>query len=115
MNNVVSLWDSVLLVRVGVDVRFLSELKTALASLPDNQWKVIASRFGQLDGGFRSMSQAQKFLGISRQRVEQIEKRAVEMLRDELKSRGVSLVKIGRVRINKYNIKYGNTVFEREQ
>lgn len=98
--------DNVLLCRVGVKPEFLQELLGAITFMPDNQRFIIKARFGLLDGQFRSMSSTQKIADLSRQRVDQIEKRAVEMLRETFKGRG-ALKEIGRVRINKHNITWG--------
>lgn len=106
--------NNVLLCRVGVKQEYLSELLSAVSALPDNQRSVIEARFALADGKFRSMSDAQKFLGVSRQRVEQIEKRAVEMLRASLSGRG-ALKDTGYVRINKHNIKWGREFISRAE
>jgi len=54
-----------------------------LAQLPANERKVIELRFGLRDGQERTLDAAGRELGVTRERVRQLEDRALRRLRDE--------------------------------
>jgi len=77
------------------------KLGRMLTSLTENERKVIELRFGLKDGERRTLDEIGKEFGVTRQRIQQIESKALERLRHpaqlqqvtELhKSRGVSMV-----------------------
>ena len=51
------------------------------SSLNPQELKVITNRFGLVDGIFRTQREVGEFLGISRQRVSQIESKATKKIK----------------------------------
>lgn len=100
-----------LLCRVGASN--VNNVLSAISALTQNHRNIVELRFGLSDGELRSMSKTAKDAGISRQRVEQIERRAVEEIRRMLVSVGGTVVDSGDVRINRKTIKWGKNVIAR--
>jgi RNA polymerase nonessential primary-like sigma factor len=60
------------------------DVKDLLSCLSPQQQEVLTLRFGLVDGHEQSLAQISKYLGISRERVRQIEKKALTYLREHL-------------------------------
>ena len=56
-------------------------IELIVSSLNTQELKVITNRFGLVDGIFRTQREVGTFLGISRQRVSQIESKAIKKIR----------------------------------
>ncbi|MBI4235877.1 MAG: sigma-70 family RNA polymerase sigma factor [Chloroflexi bacterium] len=61
----------------------LGVVVTAVAGLPPREHRVLALRYGLLDGEPRTLSEVGRAMGISRERARQIEERALRMLRSQ--------------------------------
>ena len=62
---------------------FLNEqIREVMDTLPDRERKVIELRFGLADGTGRTLEQVSREMGITRERVRQIELKALKILRD---------------------------------
>lgn len=59
-----------------------SAVRALIATLPEKHGKVISARFGIGDGEEKTLSQCAEMLGVSPERVRQIESRALRMLRN---------------------------------
>ena len=67
------------------------ELEKVLLDLNDDRSKqIIELRFGLNGVGAHTLEETGKMFGITRERVRQIEKRALRMLRIKLKKRGLN-------------------------
>lgn len=60
------------------------DVKNLLPCLSPQQQEVLTLRFGLVDGCEQSLAQVAKYLGVSRERVRQIEKKALTYLREHL-------------------------------
>lgn len=60
------------------------DIKNLLSCLSPQQQQVLTLRFGLVDGREQSLSQIGKYLGISRERVRQMEKKTLTYLREHL-------------------------------
>lgn len=58
-----------------------NELRTMLEELPANEARVLRMRFGLVDGNFHSLSEIGRRMGLSRERVRQINNAALNTLR----------------------------------
>ena len=56
-------------------------IELIVSSLNTQELKIITNRFGLVDGIFRTQREVGTFLGISRQRVSQIESKAIKKIR----------------------------------
>ena len=63
------------------------EVKEALSCLTDREREVIESRFGLKDGTARTLEETGKKLGVTRERIRQIESKALGKLRNPRRSR----------------------------
>ncbi len=63
------------------------QLLKVLASLPDNERRVIEMRFGLLDGRCRTLDEIGLEFGVTRERIRQIEGKALSRLRHPSRSR----------------------------
>ncbi len=63
----------------------LNEIKEVIDTLKDNERKVLMLRYGFDGSGAKSLGEVGKILSISRERVRQLEKRAVERIREHFK------------------------------
>jgi RNA polymerase sigma factor (sigma-70 family) len=73
------------LVELGLDQERLNRM---LAQLGSKEEAVLRIRYGFLDGRGHTLAETGGFLGVSRERTRQIEKRALEKLRDLVKVDG---------------------------
>lgn len=74
---------------VPLDSQVAATLADAVAALPDRERRVIALRFGFEDGTKWTLSGTGKQVGVCKERVRQIERDALALLRMELTDRGV--------------------------
>ena len=72
---------------VVADDNYLEHVRTAVARLDPRERLVLALRFGFLDAEPVTLREAGRRLGLSRERVRQIERRALHRLRDRLRPR----------------------------
>ena len=83
--------DDVVLASDLVERQALSEqLRSVLNSLPTREAKIIGMRYGLVDGHEHTLQDVADEVGVSRERVRQLEKHALTMLRDP--SRNESLM-----------------------
>lgn len=59
----------------------LGEMEAALGDLPVREQRVLALRYGLAEDGPHTLSEVGRIMGISRERVRQIEERAIRLLR----------------------------------
>jgi RNA polymerase primary sigma factor len=64
-----------------------SRLEGLLGNLSKRERTILAYRFGLEDGNVHSLAETGKMVGITRERIRQIEKRAIEKMRRMLKKR----------------------------
>ena len=64
-----------------------SRLTELLARLSKRERRILSYRFGLEDGNLRSLAETGKMVGITRERIRQIEKRAIEKMRRMMKKR----------------------------
>jgi RNA polymerase primary sigma factor len=64
-----------------------SKLAELLAKLSKRERRILSYRFGLEDGNLRSLAETGKMVGITRERIRQIEKRAIEKMRRMMKKR----------------------------
>lgn len=57
------------------------ELAKAIKTLPPREQDIIALRFGLLDGGIRTLEEIGKKYGVTRERIRQLEAKALEKIR----------------------------------
>mgnify|MGYP001041903141 CR=1 FL=1 len=62
-------------------IKLHADIDTAIHQLQDKEAKIIRYRYGLLDGKNRTLEAVGKILGLSRERVRQLEKRALEKLK----------------------------------
>jgi RNA polymerase primary sigma factor len=70
-----------------VDDDYLAHVRNAVSALDSRERLVLALRFGFLDDDPVTLREAGRRLGLSRERVRQIEKRALRRLRERLAQR----------------------------
>jgi RNA polymerase primary sigma factor len=58
-----------------------------LGNLSERERQILAYRFGLDDGNLRSLAETGKMVGITRERIRQIEKRAIQKMRTLMKKR----------------------------
>jgi RNA polymerase primary sigma factor len=58
------------------------QIREVLSNLPDRERRVIELRFGLDDGNGRTLEEVSQDMGITRERVRQIELKALKILRD---------------------------------
>lgn len=63
------------------------KLEIYLQSLSKRERRILSYRFGLEDGNLRSLAETGKMVGITRERIRQIEKRAIEKIRRMMKKR----------------------------
>lgn len=66
----------------AVEASMQADVRTALATLRERDRRLLELRFGLEEGGGRTLEEIAKELGVSRQRVRQIEQRALARLRE---------------------------------
>jgi len=64
-----------------------SRLEALLADLSKRERVILSYRFGLEDGNLRSLAETGKMVGITRERIRQIEKRAIQKMRTVMKKR----------------------------
>ena len=64
-----------------------SRLEELLERLSKRERRILSYRFGLEDGNLRSLAETGKMVGITRERIRQIEKRAIEKMRRMMKKR----------------------------
>ncbi len=63
------------------------KLDDLLARLSERERRILSYRFGLEDGNLRSLAETGKMVGITRERIRQIEKRAIDKIRRMMKKR----------------------------
>jgi RNA polymerase primary sigma factor len=63
------------------------KLELLLGKLSERERRILSYRFGLEDGNLRSLAETGKMVGITRERIRQIEKRAIEKIRRMMKKR----------------------------
>ncbi len=63
------------------------KLESYLRNLSKRERRILSYRFGLEDGNLRSLAETGKMVGITRERIRQIEKRAIEKIRRMMKKR----------------------------
>ena len=71
---------------VVVDENYLEHVRTVVAALDSRERLILALRFGFFDDEPLTLREAGRRLGLSRERVRQIERRALGRLRDRLRA-----------------------------
>ncbi|MCY9853344.1 RNA polymerase sigma factor RpoD/SigA [Vibrio mediterranei] len=69
-------------------------LLSLVDSLPEKQRTILHHRFGLLDDEPKTLEQVGEIVGVTRERVRQIQKNAMETLRDKLKRQDVTYAEI---------------------
>jgi RNA polymerase primary sigma factor len=64
-----------------------AKLEGLLEKLSRRERRILSYRFGLEDGNLRSLAETGKMVGITRERIRQIEKRAIEKIRKMMKKR----------------------------
>jgi RNA polymerase primary sigma factor len=64
-----------------------AKLESLLGRLSKRERRILSYRFGLEDGNLRSLAETGKMVGITRERIRQIEKRAIEKIRRMMKKR----------------------------
>jgi RNA polymerase primary sigma factor len=64
-----------------------TKLADLLGRLSKRERRILSYRFGLEDGNLRSLAETGKMVGITRERIRQIEKRAIEKMRRMMKKR----------------------------
>jgi RNA polymerase primary sigma factor len=64
-----------------------ARLEALLRSLSERERVILSYRFGLDDGNLRSLAETGKMVGITRERIRQIEKRAIQKMRTVMKKR----------------------------
>jgi RNA polymerase primary sigma factor len=67
-------------------------LEVYLKSLSKRERRILSYRFGLEDGNLRSLAETGKMVGITRERIRQIEKRAIDKIRRMMKKRRMQRV-----------------------
>jgi RNA polymerase primary sigma factor len=68
------------------------KLETYLQNLSKRERRILSYRFGLEDGNLRSLAETGKMVGITRERIRQIEKRAIDKIRRMMKKRRMQRV-----------------------
>lgn len=68
------------------------QLKELLKTLKDKERQVLIYRFGLEDGHDRTLEEVGMIFGVTRERIRQIEKKAIEKLQKQIKSKGLEIV-----------------------
>jgi RNA polymerase primary sigma factor len=68
------------------------KLESYLGNLSKRERRILSYRFGLEDGNLRSLAETGKMVGITRERIRQIEKRAIEKIRRMMKKRRMQRV-----------------------
>jgi RNA polymerase primary sigma factor len=68
------------------------KLEGYLRTLSKRERRILSYRFGLEDGNLRSLAETGKMVGITRERIRQIEKRAIEKIRRMMKKRRMQRV-----------------------
>jgi len=63
------------------------ELRALVGTLPERQARILTQRYGLSDGRARSLQELAEELGLTRERVRQLEKESIRMLRDPERNR----------------------------
>jgi RNA polymerase primary sigma factor len=63
------------------------EIRSILGSLPERERRVLEMRFGIVDGQGRTLEEVAQALGVTRERIRQIESKALRKLRHPIRSR----------------------------
>jgi RNA polymerase primary sigma factor len=63
------------------------QVRTALSVLNDREREVLMMRFGLLDGQEHTLEEVGRFFGVTRERIRQIEAKALRKLRHPTRSR----------------------------
>jgi len=66
----------------AAEVMLSEEIRSVLSTLPERERRVIELRFGLDNGNGRTLEEVSTELGITRERVRQIELKALKILRD---------------------------------
>jgi RNA polymerase primary sigma factor len=69
--------------------QMLAELSRAIERLPEREATIVRLRYGLTDGKARTMSEIGEVLGLSRERVRQLEREAMRQLRDPALNAGL--------------------------
>jgi len=77
-----------------IDSRRLDAL---LNDLSERERQILAYRFGLEDGNLRSLAETGKMVGITRERIRQIEKRAIQKMRTLMKKRRMQRLLVTRM------------------
>jgi len=64
-----------------------NKLDDLLSRLSERERRILSYRFGLEDGNLRSLAETGKMVGITRERIRQIEKRAIDKIRRMMKKR----------------------------
>jgi RNA polymerase nonessential primary-like sigma factor len=68
----------------STDQSLNQEIEVLLANLPQQQQEILTLHFGLIDGHKLSLEQIGQRMGMSRERVRQIEKQALNLLQQQL-------------------------------
>jgi RNA polymerase primary sigma factor len=74
----------------AVEQRELAEqLRALVGTLPERQARIVTQRYGLVDGRARSLQELAEELGLTRERIRQLEKESLRMLRDPERNQAV--------------------------
>jgi RNA polymerase primary sigma factor len=74
-----------------------TRLEALLDNLSTRERQILAYRFGLDDGNLRSLAETGKMVGITRERIRQIEKRAIQKMRTVMRKRRVQRLLASRI------------------
>ncbi|PSL51704.1 RNA polymerase primary sigma factor/RNA polymerase nonessential primary-like sigma factor [Saccharothrix carnea] len=66
-----------------------AQLRALVGTLPERQARILTERYGLSDGRARSLQELSEELGLTRERIRQLEKESIRMLRDPERNRAV--------------------------